>query len=203
MPRAAVVLIGAVCAMAGLVVCVSLLLPTRRVEWVWWGAGLLLVAMLIGEAGAVEITRDSNEAFAAHALTGRPASPGPVRADADEPPLVAKRSSAPRMPAWRYSASAAASTRCGFAEQRPVVVHTTPDPHMPGPLVAPGRAYQTRPRSRGWHHRVLAHHTGRSSATTRAVAPATARRRNCPERLTARRHRGAWRPGATQLISSV
>ncbi len=122
MPRAAVVLIGAVCAMAGLVVCVSLLLPTRRVEWVWWGAGLLLVAMLIGEAGAVEITRDSNEAFAAHALTGRPASPGPVRADADEPPLVAKRSSAPRMPAWRYSASAAASTRYGLAEPRPVIV---------------------------------------------------------------------------------
>ena len=40
----------------------SVVLPQRPIEWAWWGALLLLIAMRVAEAGSVEITRDSDEA---------------------------------------------------------------------------------------------------------------------------------------------
>src|SRR5215207_3036889 len=62
MPRTALVFIGPMSGIAALVVCTSLLVPARPVEVAWWGALLLMMAMLVGEAGAVEITRDSDQA---------------------------------------------------------------------------------------------------------------------------------------------
>jgi diguanylate cyclase (GGDEF)-like protein len=53
------VLVGATVALAGLVLALALTLPLRSVEWSWWGAGLLLAAVRLAEAGNVEINRDA------------------------------------------------------------------------------------------------------------------------------------------------
>ena len=52
--------VAAVVTVAGLVLGLTLILPLRSVEWAWWGAALLLVAVRLAEAGNVEISRDSD-----------------------------------------------------------------------------------------------------------------------------------------------
>src|SRR5437868_5193681 len=61
-PTRVTTFVGLVVAAAGLVLGLGLTLPMRGVEWSWWGAALLLVAMRLAEAGNVEISRDSGEA---------------------------------------------------------------------------------------------------------------------------------------------
>jgi diguanylate cyclase (GGDEF)-like protein len=51
-----------VAALAIVVVVLSVVVPQRPIEWAWWGAVMLLIAMRVAEAGSVEITRDSDEA---------------------------------------------------------------------------------------------------------------------------------------------
>ena len=53
---------GVVVALAALVLVLGVTLPLRSVEWAWWGAALLLGAVILAEAGNVEISRDSDEA---------------------------------------------------------------------------------------------------------------------------------------------
>jgi hypothetical protein len=62
MPRRVYLLIGAICALAALVLAGTLVLPSRPVEWAWWGAAFLLFSVVLGERGAVEITRESDQA---------------------------------------------------------------------------------------------------------------------------------------------
>lgn len=51
-----------VAALAVLVVVLAVVVPQRPIEWAWWGALMLLIAIRVAEAGSVEITRDSDEA---------------------------------------------------------------------------------------------------------------------------------------------
>jgi diguanylate cyclase (GGDEF)-like protein len=57
-PTRLTVFVGAVVALAGLLVALTLTLPLHPIEWAWWGAALLLGAMRLAEAGYVEIHRD-------------------------------------------------------------------------------------------------------------------------------------------------
>jgi hypothetical protein len=53
--------IAAVCGLATVLGCTLMGLWAARPVWSWWGAGILLIAMLLAEAGAAEITRDSEQ----------------------------------------------------------------------------------------------------------------------------------------------
>ena len=54
--------VSAIVALAAVVVALTLTLPQHPLEWSWWGAVVLLVAVRVAEAGIVEITRDSEAA---------------------------------------------------------------------------------------------------------------------------------------------
>jgi hypothetical protein len=45
---------------AGLLLGLTLILLLRSIEWAWWGAALLVVAVRLAEAGNVEISRDAD-----------------------------------------------------------------------------------------------------------------------------------------------
>ena len=53
--------VGLVCLAAVAVVYVSASAPSRSVAWSWWGAALLLLAMLVSEAGSVELSQASDD----------------------------------------------------------------------------------------------------------------------------------------------
>jgi hypothetical protein len=61
MPRRAYVHIGAIATLSVLGFGACLTLATRPVEWAWWGAAVLLLGMILGEYGAVEIARDTDQ----------------------------------------------------------------------------------------------------------------------------------------------
>jgi len=61
-PRRLYVYVAATCLVTVAVLCAALRLPDQGVVWSWWGAGLLLAGMLLTEAGAVEISRESDQA---------------------------------------------------------------------------------------------------------------------------------------------
>src|SRR5712692_2143863 len=54
--------VSAVVALAAVVAALTLALPQPPLEWSWWGAVVLLVAVRVAEAGIVEITRESEAA---------------------------------------------------------------------------------------------------------------------------------------------
>jgi diguanylate cyclase (GGDEF)-like protein len=51
-----------VCVLATLVLSACVLLPAPPVQWAWWGAAALLASIMLAEAGAAEISRDSGQA---------------------------------------------------------------------------------------------------------------------------------------------
>jgi len=53
-------LIGLVCVAACGVVGLCLILPFRSFEWAWWGVAVLLGAILVSEAGRVELSHTAN-----------------------------------------------------------------------------------------------------------------------------------------------
>ena len=54
--------VSAIVALAAVVVALTLALPQHPLEWSWWGAVVLLIAVRVAEAGIVEITRESEAA---------------------------------------------------------------------------------------------------------------------------------------------
>jgi diguanylate cyclase (GGDEF)-like protein len=48
--------VGLVCLAACLLIGACAMLPLAPVEWTWWGAGLLFAAILVSEAGSVELS---------------------------------------------------------------------------------------------------------------------------------------------------
>lgn len=63
MPRQVYVFVGATY-LTGLSVLVSaLLLPASSMQWAWWGAALLLASAALAESGAVELTREGDNAL--------------------------------------------------------------------------------------------------------------------------------------------
>ena len=63
MPRRVYLYVSATCAIGLAVFVATLITPGLPPHWSWWGAGLLLVAMILAEAGAVELTRESDHAL--------------------------------------------------------------------------------------------------------------------------------------------
>ena len=61
LPRSLYILVAGMCLLAVAVVATAFGATTPAAGWSWWEAGLLLVAMLLTEANAVELTRDSDE----------------------------------------------------------------------------------------------------------------------------------------------
>jgi diguanylate cyclase (GGDEF)-like protein len=62
MPTRIYVYVAATCAVALAVLCAAVSLPGAPVQWAWWGVALLFACTLIAEAGAVELTRESDQA---------------------------------------------------------------------------------------------------------------------------------------------
>src|ERR1051326_6327907 len=62
MPLRVYVFVFATCALGLTVVATALLVPQPTFEWSWWVAAFLLVAMVLAEARAVELTRESDQA---------------------------------------------------------------------------------------------------------------------------------------------
>src|ERR1051326_9092792 len=63
MSRRVYLFIGGICAFAVLVLAGTLVLPSRPIEWAWWGGAFLLFSIVLSECGAVEITRESDQTF--------------------------------------------------------------------------------------------------------------------------------------------
>jgi diguanylate cyclase (GGDEF)-like protein len=62
MPRRVYVFVGATQAIGLTVLALSLLLPAASVQWSWWGACLLFAGTVLAESGAVELTREREDA---------------------------------------------------------------------------------------------------------------------------------------------
>jgi diguanylate cyclase (GGDEF)-like protein len=62
MPLRVRLFIGGTCGIAALVLAACSALGSASVAWAWWGLGLLLIGCILGEAGAAEITRESDDA---------------------------------------------------------------------------------------------------------------------------------------------
>ena len=62
MPLRVRLFIGGTCGIAALVLVACSALESASVAWAWWGVGLLLAGCILGEAGAAEITRESDDA---------------------------------------------------------------------------------------------------------------------------------------------
>ena len=62
MPRRVYVFVGATHVIGVMVLALAFGLPAPSVQWSWWGACLLLVAMVLAESGAVELTREGDNA---------------------------------------------------------------------------------------------------------------------------------------------
>src|SRR3954451_4993774 len=62
MPTRVYVYVAATCAVAIAVLGSALSLPTPLDQWTWWDAAVLLVCGILAERGAVEISRDSDQA---------------------------------------------------------------------------------------------------------------------------------------------
>ena len=62
MPIRVRLFIGGTCSIAALVLAACLARGSASEAWTWWGVGLLLIGCILGEAGAAEITRESDGA---------------------------------------------------------------------------------------------------------------------------------------------
>jgi diguanylate cyclase (GGDEF)-like protein len=62
MPRRVYGYVAAMCGLAVAVLLAALSLPGLPLQWSWWGAAVVLASMIVAEAGAVELTRDSEHA---------------------------------------------------------------------------------------------------------------------------------------------
>jgi diguanylate cyclase (GGDEF)-like protein len=62
MPLRVRLFIAGTCGIAGLVLAACMAFGSPPQAWAWWGVGLLLIGCVLGEAGAAEITRESDEA---------------------------------------------------------------------------------------------------------------------------------------------
>jgi diguanylate cyclase (GGDEF)-like protein len=62
MPRRIYVYVAGTCAVALAVLCAAVAVPGAPVQWAWWGVALLFACTLVAEAGAVELTRESDQA---------------------------------------------------------------------------------------------------------------------------------------------
>ena len=70
MPRLAYALVSGIALASATIVAAGWLFALHSPDWTWWGAALLLAAVLIAEAGAVEITRELDpHAQAGYALS--------------------------------------------------------------------------------------------------------------------------------------